>query len=199
MSLAQKVRDFRYSKGWGPDELANRAEISRTALYQIESGKTGLPRAGTLRRIAVALEVPMEDLLGDEVDAMVTPTISEHSESSRRGRSLSDWLPSEGTPLSMPPTATSGRSPQSVLTRCISKWKARSRPRPTAMSPSTSAKVSSCRSCTTCSTLRSAKASRGSSKSFTRSCHDPVHWSDWQIPRHGSILSGRFPQGTATR
>ena len=64
MSLAQKVRDFRYSKGWGPDELANRAEISRTALYQIESGKTGLPRAGTLRRIAVALEVPMEDLLG---------------------------------------------------------------------------------------------------------------------------------------
>ena len=44
MSLAQRVRDFRYSKGWGPDELANRAEISRTALYQIESGKTGLPR-----------------------------------------------------------------------------------------------------------------------------------------------------------
>ena len=45
----------------------------------------------------------MEDLLGDEVDAMVTPTISEHSESSRRGRSLSDWLPSDGTPLSIAP------------------------------------------------------------------------------------------------
>lgn len=70
MSLAQRVRDFRYSKGWGPDELASRAEISRTALYQIESGKTELPRAGTLRRIAVALEVPMEDLLGSgELDA----------------------------------------------------------------------------------------------------------------------------------
>src|SRR5208282_6910465 len=64
ISLAQRVRDFRYSKGWGPDELASRAEISRTALYQIESGKTGLPRAGTLRRIAVALEVSMDDLLG---------------------------------------------------------------------------------------------------------------------------------------
>ena len=73
MSLAQRVRDFRYSKGWGPDELANRAEISRTALYQIESGKTGLPRAGTLRRIAVALEVPMEDLLGHEDDLDDTP------------------------------------------------------------------------------------------------------------------------------
>ena len=45
MSLAQRVRDIRYAKGWGPDELANRAEISRTALYQIESGKTGFPRA----------------------------------------------------------------------------------------------------------------------------------------------------------
>ena len=64
MSLAQRVRDFRYSKGWGPDELANRAAISRTALYQIESGKTELPRAGTLRRIAMALDVSMDTLLG---------------------------------------------------------------------------------------------------------------------------------------
>jgi transcriptional regulator with XRE-family HTH domain len=64
MSLAQRVRDYRYSKGWGPDELASRAAISRTALYQIESGKTEVPRAATLRRIAVALEVSMDALLG---------------------------------------------------------------------------------------------------------------------------------------
>ena len=80
MSLAQRVRDIRYAKGWGPDELANRAEISRTALYQIESGKTGLPRAGTLRRIAVALEVPMEDLLG------IRGTRSSRSVLTRSGR-----------------------------------------------------------------------------------------------------------------
>ena len=83
MSLAQRVRDIRYAKGWGPDELANRAEISRTALYQIESGKTGLPRAGTLRRIAVALEVPMEDLLGFE--EQIEP-VSSHSDGQGRGR-----------------------------------------------------------------------------------------------------------------
>ena len=64
MSLAQRVRDCRYSKGWGPDELASRAAISRTALYQIESGKTELPRPGTLRRIALALDVSMDALLG---------------------------------------------------------------------------------------------------------------------------------------
>lgn len=71
MTLAKRIRDYRYIKGWGPDELANRAQISRTALYQIESGKTELPRAATLRRIARALDVPMDILLGNtEIAAM---------------------------------------------------------------------------------------------------------------------------------
>ena len=56
MSLAKRIRDCRYAKGWGPDELAQKAAISRTALYQIECGKTEAPRAGTIRRIARALE-----------------------------------------------------------------------------------------------------------------------------------------------
>ncbi len=64
MTLAQRIRDQRYAKGWGPDELASRASISRTALYQIESGKTEQPRAATLRRIAQALDIPTEALLG---------------------------------------------------------------------------------------------------------------------------------------
>lgn len=64
MTLAQRVRDQRYAKGWGPDELASRASISRTALYQIESGKTEQPRAATVRRIAEALNIPTEALLG---------------------------------------------------------------------------------------------------------------------------------------
>jgi len=65
MNLSKRIRDCRYSKGWGPDELASRAEISRTALYQIECGKTETPRAGTLRRIARALDVSIEVLLGN--------------------------------------------------------------------------------------------------------------------------------------
>jgi transcriptional regulator with XRE-family HTH domain len=102
MSLAQRVRDFRYSKGWGPDELANRAEISRTALYQIESGKTGLPRAGTLRRIAVALEVPMEDLLGNEEEATDMEAVVDRVSLPRRSPGLYDWVPSsEGGPLAV--------------------------------------------------------------------------------------------------
>jgi transcriptional regulator with XRE-family HTH domain len=66
VTIAKRVRDCRYAKGWGPDELASRAEISRTALYQIECGKTETPRAGTLRRIARALDVSIETLLGTD-------------------------------------------------------------------------------------------------------------------------------------
>jgi transcriptional regulator with XRE-family HTH domain len=104
ISLAQRVRDFRYSKGWGPDELASRAEISRTALYQIESGKTGLPRAGTLRRIAVALDVSMDDLLGNTEPASgpVPRYAGDHPTLSTRRREIGDWIPSEGGPLALP-------------------------------------------------------------------------------------------------
>lgn len=63
MNLAKRIRDLRYAKGWGPDELASRAKISRTALYQIERGNTSKPQAGTLRRISRALGVPLEVLL----------------------------------------------------------------------------------------------------------------------------------------
>jgi DNA-binding XRE family transcriptional regulator len=115
MSLSQRVRDIRYSKGWGPDELANRAEISRTALYQIESGKTGLPRAGTLRRIAVALEVPMEDLLGHEDGDAESPSMSDPLANSHRSRGLYDWVPSDGGPLSLPPVSTFRTMPANNL------------------------------------------------------------------------------------
>jgi len=63
MNLSRRIRDLRYAKGWGPDELASRAKISRTALYQIERGNTNKPQAGTLRRISRALGVPLENLL----------------------------------------------------------------------------------------------------------------------------------------
>lgn len=63
MNLSRRIRDLRYAKGWGPDELASRAKISRTALYQIERGNTSKPQAGTLRRISRALGVPLEILL----------------------------------------------------------------------------------------------------------------------------------------
>jgi transcriptional regulator with XRE-family HTH domain len=98
MSLAQRVREFRYSKGWGPDELASRAEISRTALYQIESGKTELPRAGTVRRIAVALDVPLEELLGS-ADADSLSTSADRHAAGRVGRATLGWVSTAEGPV----------------------------------------------------------------------------------------------------
>ena len=87
MTLAKRIRDFRYAKGWGPDELAGRAQISRTALYQIECGKTETPRASTLSRIARALGVSIESLLGfdspslisDQTARLATPQLDDDS------------------------------------------------------------------------------------------------------------------------
>ncbi|MFO0889208.1 MAG: helix-turn-helix transcriptional regulator [Isosphaeraceae bacterium] len=94
MNLAKRIRDLRYSKGWGPDELANRAKISRTALYQIERGNTSKPQAGTLRRISRALGVPLEILLDS------TPVLADQGapgEGVGEGGSLGHSLMSMGT------------------------------------------------------------------------------------------------------
>jgi transcriptional regulator with XRE-family HTH domain len=77
MNLSKQIRDLRYAKGWGPDELASRAKISRTALYQIERGNTSKPQAGTLRKICRALGVTLESLLEKEpgvTTEVTTPT-----------------------------------------------------------------------------------------------------------------------------
>jgi transcriptional regulator with XRE-family HTH domain len=97
VTIAKRVRDCRYAKGWGPDELASRAAISRTALYQIECGKTETPRAGTLRRIAQALEVSIETLLGTEEARSLEPAaarpLSETTRQDRRWRKGRDGSP----------------------------------------------------------------------------------------------------------
>ncbi len=60
-----RVRELRFERGLGSEELAARAQISRTALYHIENGKTSDPRASTMRRIARALGVEPHRLLDD--------------------------------------------------------------------------------------------------------------------------------------
>jgi transcriptional regulator with XRE-family HTH domain len=75
--LAQRIRQMRFDRGWGPDDLAERAEISRTALYQIESGKTEHPRAATVRRIARALGIEPNELYDS-----AEPSPTTHSQTS---------------------------------------------------------------------------------------------------------------------
>ena len=96
MELCRRIRDLRYAKGWGPDELASRAKISRTALYQIERGNTSKPQAGTLRRISRALGVPLEVLL--EMTPITTGDVPED-------------YPEAVAPAAASPVATPARIP----------------------------------------------------------------------------------------
>jgi transcriptional regulator with XRE-family HTH domain len=63
MMLARRIRELRYAKGWSTIELAGRANISRSALCQLERGATNKPHAETLNRVSRALGVPLEVLL----------------------------------------------------------------------------------------------------------------------------------------
>jgi transcriptional regulator with XRE-family HTH domain len=65
MSLAARLRQFRESKGLSLDELATRAKISKTYLWELEKDTAGekKPSADVLLRIAAALSVTIADLL----------------------------------------------------------------------------------------------------------------------------------------
>jgi len=65
-SLSTRLQAFRVRKGWNMDRLAEAAGVSRTTVYHLERGDIAKPRASTLYKIAVALEVdPQELILGE--------------------------------------------------------------------------------------------------------------------------------------
>jgi transcriptional regulator with XRE-family HTH domain len=65
MSLAERLRHMRDSQGLSLDELATRAKISKTYLWELERDTAGekKPSADVLLRIAAALSVTIADLL----------------------------------------------------------------------------------------------------------------------------------------
>lgn len=61
--LSDRIRTACVRRGWDASELADRACVSRTTLYNLERGRTGRPRTKTLKRIAEALQISVEQLL----------------------------------------------------------------------------------------------------------------------------------------
>ena len=55
--LIMKIRSACLRRGWDVGELARRAGISRTTLYNLQRGTTRQPHASTLNRIARSLEI----------------------------------------------------------------------------------------------------------------------------------------------
>lgn len=61
MSAGERIRKLRKSRGWTQDELAERAGMNGRHLSRFETGQLE-PPLRTLRRIAEAFEVPVEEL-----------------------------------------------------------------------------------------------------------------------------------------
>jgi transcriptional regulator with XRE-family HTH domain len=66
MPLKDRVRELRKAAGLTQQSLAVKAGMSVAAVVQIESGKTPDPRLSTLRALAKAMGVRVEELIGNE-------------------------------------------------------------------------------------------------------------------------------------
>lgn len=65
---ADRLRELCMERGWDLGELARRAGVSRTTLYQLDRQRIERPHAGTLGRIAAALGVAPAALWADDRD-----------------------------------------------------------------------------------------------------------------------------------
>jgi transcriptional regulator with XRE-family HTH domain len=99
MSLAKRLRAIRESQELSLDEVASRAKISKTYLWELEKDTAGhkKPSAEILLRIAKALSVTIADLL-----SLPSVQVEEGAvELSTSLRDFRDRMKAIGTPLSV--------------------------------------------------------------------------------------------------
>jgi transcriptional regulator with XRE-family HTH domain len=70
--LGQRVRKYREAQGYTLSELARLSGVSRSYLYQVESGESS-PTEEKLSAIAMALGVSVPDLLGVNAEPVQIP------------------------------------------------------------------------------------------------------------------------------
>jgi transcriptional regulator with XRE-family HTH domain len=61
--LGEFIRRRRTQRGWSLDELSRRTGLSKTGLFNMETGEATPPSLVTLRRVARGLEVDESELL----------------------------------------------------------------------------------------------------------------------------------------
>ena len=62
-AIAQNIRRLRHAKGFSQDKLSKLADLSFHTITKIEAGDTPNPTIDTVRKIAEALDVSIDDLL----------------------------------------------------------------------------------------------------------------------------------------
>ena len=62
-NLAKKVKQLREKLGLSQEKLARLADVSNNTIINIEAGKQDNPTIDTLKKVAKALDVPVEELI----------------------------------------------------------------------------------------------------------------------------------------
>ena len=62
-NLARKVKRLREKLGLSQEKLARLADVSNNTVINIEAGKQDNPTIDTLKKVARALNVPVENLI----------------------------------------------------------------------------------------------------------------------------------------
>ena len=62
--LSENLKKYRKKKEWSQDKLAKFADVTHTTLVKIESGVNKNPTIQTLTKLADALEVSIDELVG---------------------------------------------------------------------------------------------------------------------------------------
>ncbi len=62
-NLAKKVKQLREKLGLSQEKLARLADVSNNTVINIEVGKQDNPTIDTLKKIARALDIPVEELI----------------------------------------------------------------------------------------------------------------------------------------
>lgn len=64
--LSKNLKKLREKKGLSQDRLAKLADIANNTIIKIEQGENINPRLDTLKKIAKALEVSIDELVNDD-------------------------------------------------------------------------------------------------------------------------------------
>jgi transcriptional regulator with XRE-family HTH domain len=76
MRLGQRLRQSREKKGWSQRELARQAQVRYATISELETGSRTAMSTDTAKRIARALGVSVDYLIGtyeDDEDTLSTP------------------------------------------------------------------------------------------------------------------------------
>ena len=102
MTIGEKIKEIRREKGITQGELAARLGVSQAMITQYENGTRGPKKFDTVKKIARALDVSADDILGREL----IHTMEEESQKTAQFEQIviyyTTWLNAMGFKLAMP-------------------------------------------------------------------------------------------------